>query len=104
MQRRWSGIIVHAVDRLGRGDMMEYGWIQSVLQLIRTLIVIPRKAHDPANRENYHRAMRPVGHARRTATQPPVGRCGRPEKDHRLVEAAASPCGRGGLCSSYFNT
>lgn len=25
MDRRWSGIVVHAVDRLGRGDMMEYG-------------------------------------------------------------------------------
>lgn len=29
--RRYAGVVVHAVDRLGRGDMMEFGWILSTL-------------------------------------------------------------------------
>lgn len=52
MDRRWSGIVVHAVDRLGRGDMMEYGWILSVLQFTGTLIVTPGRTYDPSNRED----------------------------------------------------
>lgn len=44
-----AGVVVHAVDRLGRGDMMEYGWILSTFQFTRTLIVTPGKVYDPAD-------------------------------------------------------
>lgn len=41
------GIIVHAVDRLGRGDPMEYGWILSTLRFTNTRIVTPGRVYDP---------------------------------------------------------
>lgn len=46
-QRQVTGIVVHAIDRLGRGDMMEYGWVLSVLQFTNTFIVTPGKTYDP---------------------------------------------------------
>ncbi len=46
-KRRYAGIVVHAVDRLGRGDIMEYGWILSTLQWTRTLVITPGKTYDP---------------------------------------------------------
>lgn len=46
-QRQVTGIVVHAIDRLGRGDMMEYGWVLSVLQFTNTLIVTPGKTYNP---------------------------------------------------------
>lgn len=46
-QRRYKGVIVKAVDRLGRGDIMEYGWILSTFQWTRTLIITPDKVYDP---------------------------------------------------------
>lgn len=45
--RRYAGIVVHAVDRLGRGDIMEYGWILSTLQWTQTLVITPGKVYDP---------------------------------------------------------
>ena len=42
-QRRYEYVICHAVDRLGRGDMMEYGWVLSTFQYSHTLIVTPGK-------------------------------------------------------------
>lgn len=42
-----DGVIVHAVDRLGRGDPMEYGWILSSLRYSRTVIVTPGRTYDP---------------------------------------------------------
>lgn len=47
--RELAGVVVHAVDRLGRGDMMEYGYILSAFQFTRTLIVTPGKVYDPAD-------------------------------------------------------
>lgn len=47
--RELAGVVVHAVDRLGRGDMMEYGYILSTFQFTRTLIVTPGKVYDPAD-------------------------------------------------------
>ena len=45
-----TGVVVHAVDRLGRGDMMEFGWILSTFQFTGTLIVTPGKVYDPADK------------------------------------------------------
>ncbi len=42
-----KGVIVHAVDRLGRGDPIEYGWILSSLRFTRTLVVTPGRTYDP---------------------------------------------------------
>lgn len=42
-----AGIIVHAIDRLGRGDPMEYGWILSTLRFANVLIVTPGRVYDP---------------------------------------------------------
>lgn len=41
------GVIVHAIDRLGRGDPMEYGWILSSFRFSRTLIITPARTYDP---------------------------------------------------------
>lgn len=46
-QRRYKGVIVKAIDRLGRGDIMEYGWILSTFQWTRTLIITPDKVYNP---------------------------------------------------------
>ena len=46
-QRKYTRVIVHAIDRLGRGDVMEYGWILSTFKWTRTLIVTPGKTYDP---------------------------------------------------------
>lgn len=51
-QRRWAGILVHEVDRLGRGDMMEAGWILSTLQFSGTKVVTPEKTYDPLDRND----------------------------------------------------
>ena len=42
-----AGVIVHAIDRLGRGDPMEYGWIPSSFRYTETLIVTPGRTYDP---------------------------------------------------------
>lgn len=42
-----AGVIVHAIDRLGRGDPMEYGWILSNFKYTETLIVTPGRTYDP---------------------------------------------------------
>lgn len=44
-----EGVIVHAVDRLGRGDPLEYGWILSAFRFSKTLIVTPGRTYDPNN-------------------------------------------------------
>lgn len=41
------GVIVHAIDRLGRGDPMEYGLILSSLQYTRTMVITPKRDYDP---------------------------------------------------------
>ena len=41
------GVIVHAIDRLGRGDPMEYGWILSSFRWTGTHIVTPGREYDP---------------------------------------------------------
>lgn len=46
-QRKYKRVIVHAIDRLGRGDVMEYGWILSTFKWTHTLIVTPGKTYDP---------------------------------------------------------
>lgn len=43
------GVIVHAIDRLGRGDPMEYGWILSALRFSRTLVITPGRSYDPTD-------------------------------------------------------
>lgn len=48
-QRKVTGIVVHAVDRLGRGDVYEYGWVLSTLQYTRTLVITPGKVYDPTD-------------------------------------------------------
>lgn len=48
-QRQYEYVICHAVDRLGRGDMMEYGWVLSTFQYSRTLIITPGKTYDPSD-------------------------------------------------------
>ena len=52
-QRKVTGIVVHAVDRLGRGDMMEYGWVLSTLQYTGTLIITPGKVYDPTDTADF---------------------------------------------------
>ena len=47
-----KGIIVHAVDRLGRGDPMEYGWILSTLRWTGTVIVTPGRVYDPTKADD----------------------------------------------------
>lgn len=44
-----EGVIVHAIDRLGRGDPVEYGWILSCFRFTHTLIVTPGRTYDPDN-------------------------------------------------------
>ena len=43
----YAGVIVHAVDRLGRGDIAEYGWVLSTFQMTGTLIITPQRTYDP---------------------------------------------------------
>lgn len=47
-----DGVIVHAVDRLGRGDPMEYGWILSSFRYTGALIVTPGRTYDPSSPED----------------------------------------------------
>lgn len=47
-----EGVIVHAIDRLGRGDPVEYGWILSNLRFTRTLVVTPGRTYDPNDRDD----------------------------------------------------
>lgn len=47
------GVIVHAIDRLGRGDPMEYGWVLSSLRYTGTLVVTPDKTYDPCDRSDF---------------------------------------------------
>ena len=42
-----EGVIAHAIDRLGRGDPMEYGWILSSFKWTHTRIVTPGRVYDP---------------------------------------------------------
>lgn len=42
-----EGVIVHAIDRLGRGDPMEYGWVLSSFRYTGTKIVTPGRVYDP---------------------------------------------------------
>lgn len=44
---KYTGIVVFDVDRLGRGDMLEYGWILSMLKYTQTLIITPKRTYDP---------------------------------------------------------
>ena len=48
-RREYAYVMVHAIDRLSRGDLMENGWILSTFQYSGTLIVTPSKVFDPAN-------------------------------------------------------
>lgn len=48
-RREYAYVICHAIDRLGRGDMMEYGWVLSTFQYSHTLIVTPGKTYDPTD-------------------------------------------------------
>ena len=43
------GVIVHAVDRLGRGDPVDYGLIISSFKYTNTLVVTPGRTFDPNN-------------------------------------------------------
>lgn len=52
-QRKVSGVIVHAVDRLGRGSIDEYGWVLATLQRTRTLVITPGKVYDPTDSADY---------------------------------------------------
>lgn len=52
-ERRVTGVLVHHTDRLGRGDMMEFGWILSTLQYTQTLVITPAKVFDPTDRMDY---------------------------------------------------
>lgn len=47
-----EGVIVHAIDRLGRGDPMEYGWILSSFRYTGTLIVTPGRTYDPSDADD----------------------------------------------------
>ena len=47
-----DGILVHAVDRLGRGDPMEYGWILSTIRFAGALIVTPGRVYDTSRAED----------------------------------------------------
>lgn len=46
------GVIVHAIDRLGRGDPMEYGFILSNFRYSDTLIVTPGRTYNPRNADD----------------------------------------------------
>ncbi|MGN0039362.1 MAG: recombinase family protein [Coriobacteriales bacterium] len=48
-QKRYAYVFCHAVDRLGRGDMMEYGYIISLFQFSGTLIITPGRILDPTD-------------------------------------------------------
>lgn len=52
-QRKVTGVIVHAVDRLGRGTIDEYGWVLATLQRTRTLVITPGKVYDPTDAADY---------------------------------------------------
>lgn len=52
-QRKVTGIVVHAVDRLGRGSIDEYGWVIATLQRTRTLVITPGKVYDATNPADY---------------------------------------------------
>lgn len=52
-ERKVTGVIVHAVDRLGRGSIDEYGWVIATLQRTRTLVVTPGKVYDPTDPTDY---------------------------------------------------
>lgn len=41
------GVLVHAIDRLGRGDPMDYGLILSSLQYTNTMVITPKRDYDP---------------------------------------------------------
>lgn len=47
-----TGVIVHAIDRLGRGDPMEYGWILSAFKWSNTLIITPNRVYNPGNADD----------------------------------------------------
>lgn len=52
-RREVTGVIVHAVDRLGRGSIDEYGWVLATLQRTGTLVITPGKVYDPADPADY---------------------------------------------------
>jgi DNA invertase Pin-like site-specific DNA recombinase len=52
-ERKVTGLIVHAVDRLGRGSIDEYGWVIATLQRTRTLVITPGKVYDPTDQADY---------------------------------------------------
>lgn len=41
------GVLVHAIDRLGRGDPVDYGLIISSLQYTHTKVITPKRDYDP---------------------------------------------------------
>jgi DNA invertase Pin-like site-specific DNA recombinase len=47
-----EGIVVHAVDRLGRGDPLEYGWILSMLRYTGARIMTPGRVYDPSDADD----------------------------------------------------
>ena len=51
-RRECDGVVVRKIDRLGRGDMMEYGWILSTFQYTGTLIITPDRIYDPRRPED----------------------------------------------------
>lgn len=52
-RREVTGVVVHAVDRLGRGSIDEYGWVLATLQRTRTLVITPGKVYDPTDQADY---------------------------------------------------
>ncbi len=46
------GVLVHAIDRLGRGDPMQYGLILSTFRFSSTLVVTPNRVYDPNNADD----------------------------------------------------
>lgn len=51
--RKATGVVVHAVDRLGRGEIDEYGWVLATLQRTGTLVITPGKVYDPTDPADY---------------------------------------------------
>lgn len=48
--KKYGYVYVHAVDRLGRGEPEEYGWVLARFKYAKTLIITPGKTYDPTDK------------------------------------------------------
>lgn len=51
--RKYDGVLCMAVDRLGRGDSMDQGYIMQTFLYSGTKIITPEKTYDPSNQTDF---------------------------------------------------